>query len=262
MDAITLRQGRYLLYLDILGFTQLVLNGRADEVYKTVDETIRACEQWEHLSFRVISFSDTIVLYQVPVGWGSSAFCDGYAIAGMTWSALLAKGIPTRGAIAFGEFSVHDDSSHRHQIYFGKALIEAYEAERREWLGIAVCPSAWQAVEFAEPGTIDVLARERRWIKEQGDMLLLNPFIKLEGWYPSDLIGEIDGPYETWDAPFFPNDLRAFRYLLDKVRDIDQQVGMDDRVAKKYRNTVDFLHRVISDDCWEWADRISSTLRV
>lgn len=77
-------------------------------------------------SFRYLSFLSS------PKGYGNWAFLDVYAIASMVLSALLAAGIAARGAISFGEFEVDFDSSGRHQVNFGKALIEAYKAEQKE----------------------------------------------------------------------------------------------------------------------------------
>lgn len=153
-------QGRYLLFLDILGFSELVETKSVKEVYAVVDNALQAFGRWEELNalFKTIYFSDTFVFYQDPKGYGDWAFLDIYAIGGMVLSALLAAGIPARGAISFGEFEVELDSSGRHQVYFGKALIEAYQAEQKEkWIGITILPSAWEAYDAANPGMIDVL---------------------------------------------------------------------------------------------------------
>ena len=37
--------------------------------------------------FRTLYFSDTIIISQEPVGWGSWAFADINAIAGVAWAA-------------------------------------------------------------------------------------------------------------------------------------------------------------------------------
>src|SRR5687768_10442649 len=110
----SLREGRYLLFLDILGFSELVESKSAQEIYEVIDRALGAFDRWEELNglFRTIYFSDTFLFYQVPKGYGSAAFLDVYAIGGMLLSALLAAGIPARGAISFGEFEV--DASRRH----------------------------------------------------------------------------------------------------------------------------------------------------
>src|ERR1043165_2995712 len=170
MDIFQIKSGRYLLYLDILGFKQIVQTQAAPDVYKIVDRVVGEFnKRGDNIQvFRTLYFSDTIIFYQEPVGWGSWAFADIYAIAGLAWSALAAHHIPCRGAIAFGDFHVELDSNRLHSIFFGKALIEAYEAEshedNRDWIGVTVCPSAWQAVEYMESGLIDVLTSEGRFV--------------------------------------------------------------------------------------------------
>src|SRR5271166_4604568 len=136
-----LSHGRYLLFLDILGFTDLVQQRGAAEIYKIIDDALQAFSRWEEANklFKTLYFSDTFVFYQEPKGYGDWAFLDVYAIGGMVLSALLSKGIPARGSITFGEFEVQADSTARHQIYFGRALIEAYKSEQREnWIGITI----------------------------------------------------------------------------------------------------------------------------
>ncbi|MNP72674.1 hypothetical protein D3C76_1692760 [compost metagenome] len=105
----------------------------------------------------------------------------------MVLSALLAAGVPARGAISFGEFEVDFDSTGRHHVYFGKALIEAYKAEQREkWIGITIMPSAWKPFEAEKPGIIDAFAREKVWLKRAGwspapESVHQTPFLVLSG---------------------------------------------------------------------------------
>ena len=211
---------RYLLFLDVLGFSELVETQGTEKVYAVVDEALGAFGRWEQLNqlFRTIYFSDTFVFYQEPEGYGDWAFLDIYAIGAMVLSALLAKGIPARGAITFGEFVVRQDSSERHQVYFGKALIEAYKAEQKEnWIGITIQPSAWKPFEANNPGIISAFASEGVWIQRPDDVLLLSPFIKLRGWYPLVLAGEVAKPYLQWNEPEFPNELRALKYQIGRA---------------------------------------------
>ncbi len=54
---------RFLLYIDVLGFTDLVSqsNARIDDLY----EVIASLHVHNHPSFKVIIFSDTILVYNV-----------------------------------------------------------------------------------------------------------------------------------------------------------------------------------------------------
>lgn len=249
-------QGRYLLFLDILGFSELVETKSVKEVYAVVDNALQAFGRWEELNalFKTIYFSDTFVFYQDPKGYGDWAFLDIYAIGGMVLSALLAAGIPARGAISFGEFEVELDSSGRHQVYFGKALIEAYQAEQKEkWIGITILPSAWEAYDAANPGMIDVFAREKAWRRRDDGILLLNPLIKLRAWYDLARMGEIDKPYSKWDAPEFPNDILALKFIRDKASSYAAINDFTSPVAVKFHTTHDFLKTILGDECYMWA---------
>lgn len=262
MDDVKLRAGRYLLYLDILGFKQIVQTHQPSEVYAIVDKVVAEFKHRGDLiqDFRTLYFSDTIIFYQGPVGWGSWAFADIYAIAGMAWSALAAHRIPCRGAISFGDFHVELDSNQQHSIFFGKALIEAYETEsapeNSDWIGITLCPSAWQAVEFAEEGVIDMLTAEQRWTRHR-DCLRLNPFMKLRGVFQDDQIGEISCELADWDAPDFPNEVRALDFILDTAAQFQakQDAG---KIAAKYRYTAALLTELLGAECADWAKKAAA----
>lgn len=249
-------QGRYLLFLDILGFSELVETKSVKEVYAVVDNALQTFGRWEELNalFKTIYFSDTFVFYQDPKGYGDWAFLDIYAIGGMVLSALLAAGIPARGAISFGEFEVELDSSGRHQVYFGKALIEAYQAEQKEkWIGITILPSAWEAYDAANPGMIEAFARENAWRRRDDGVLLLNPLIKLRAWYDLARMGEVDKPYSKWDAPEFPNDILALKFIRDKASSYAAINDFTSPVAVKFHTSHDFLKSMLGDECYAWA---------
>jgi len=266
MDVFQLRQGRYLLYLDILGFKQIVQTRPAREVYQIVDQVLAEfrCRESRIRDFRTLYFSDTIIFYQKPIGWGSWAFADVYAIAGMAWSALAAHGIPCRGAISFGEFFVELDSNQQHSIFFGKALIDAYETESHEsnseWIGVTICPSAWQAVEYVESGVIDMLTSEGRFLRV-GECLRLNPFMKLPAWFTDYQIGEITGDLITWDAPDFPNDVKALDFILSRAGRPQQSAQSTKRIAAKYETTGRIFTELLGSECVEWARSIAPAMR-
>ncbi len=252
--------GRYLLFLDILGFSSLVERESPETIYSVIDNALDAFSRWEGLNqqFKTIYFSDTFLFYQEPKGYGDWAFLDVYGIGAMLLSALLAKGIPARGSIVFGEFEVKNDSQNRHQLYFGKALIEAYKAERKEqWIGITIQPSAWHPYENKNKGNISAFENERVWKRRSDDVLLLNPFIKLRGWYSYDLMGEVDKPYIEWDQPEFPNDILGFRYLIDTASEYASKGDFSGREAVKYHSTVAFLREIMGVEMFKWAERIS-----
>jgi len=255
-----LSQGRYVLLLDILGFSELVKTRGKTEVLSTINEALKAFDRWESLnkSFKTIYFSDTFLFYQVDKGYGDWAFLDIYAIGGFILTALLAKGIPARGAITFGDFEVVDCESEKHQVYFGAALVEAHQAEQREgWIGITIQPSAWHPFEAENAGRVNTFQEEKVWFKREDGILLLNPFIKIKNWYVYDLIGEIDVPYCEWDRPDFPNEILAFKFLHDKGNLYAEKGDFTGRVAGKYHATNGFLKKMFGSEIYEWACKIS-----
>ena len=253
-----LTHGRYLLFLDILGFSELVETKQVEDIYAVIDNALKAFGYWEKLNgfFKVIYFSDTFLFYQEPKGYADWAFLDVYAIGGMVLSALLAAGVPARGAITFGEFEVDIDSARRHQVYFGKALIEAYKAEQGEkWIGITILPSAWEPYETRNPRSIEVFTSEQVWLRRNDGVLLLNPFIKLRSWYSDALMGEIQKPYSKWDAPEFPNDILGFKFLRETAAAYAAKNDFTSPVAIKYHSTICFLEKIFGKDLFAWGEQ-------
>jgi hypothetical protein len=251
-------QGRYLLFLDILGFSELVETLGHEEVYATIEKALAPFHRWEAQNgqFRTIYFSDTFVYYQEPKGYGAWAFLDIYAIGGMVLSALLAAGIPARGAITFGQFDVRADGTGRHQLYYGRAMVEAYRAEQREkWIGITIQPSAWRPYDAEKPGIINTFASEGVWLRREDDVLLLNPFIKLRAWSNMLVVpGEVEKPYSTHNAPEFPNDLLGLKFLRETADAYARRNDFLSPAAVKYHVTIAFLKKILGKTLYSWAE--------
>ena len=90
---------------------------------------------------------------------------------------------------------------------------------------------------------------------------MLNPFIKLTGWYSDSLIGEIEQPYMEWDQPGFPNDILAFKFLRDKASWYARNGDFSSKEAVKYHTTIAFLQDVMGMDLFKWAVQISEQER-
>jgi len=259
-DASEHTSARYLLLLDILGFRDAVRERAAEEIYAIIDHALESFDRWERLNnaFKTIYFSDTILFYQDPPGYGDWAFLDAYAVGALLLASLLGKKIPVRGSISFGQFVVRKDSRRKHDVYFGKALIEAYEAAQREnWIGITVEHSAWKVHEHHNPGTIDAYQREGVWLRRHDGVLLLNPFLRIMGWFQHNKIEPINLPYDQWDSPEFPDGLRGFRFLVDRANEFANSGDYSNRVAVKYHSTVAFLRAILGTECFQWADDAS-----
>lgn len=251
MNIFQIKQGRYLLYLDILGFREMVRSNTAEVIYETIDNLLEVSQKTASRIrvFGVLYFSDTILFYQKPQGWGRWAFSDIYALSGLIWSTLASKGIPSRGAISFGDFNVQRDSSNSHNLFWGEALIKAHDIEQaednRDFIGITLSPEAWQAVEYMEQGVVGMLKNENV-VKEIGnEQLRLNPFWHLRHLYNDSLIGEVDAPYAKWYSPNFSNELKALHFIMESKYE-------DSKIARKYEYTANFFREVINPEALQW----------
>lgn len=136
---------RYIAHFDILGFRSAVFRDM-DEAWGALSDLRRAMDQGDAREYqiaptreyvarhvRTFIFSDTVVAFTA-----SDQYQDLLAIlvaAGELFKDGLAKCVPLRGAIAFGDFRYDLDLN----LFAGPALIDAYQTgERAQWLGVAV----------------------------------------------------------------------------------------------------------------------------
>lgn len=117
---------RVVLFLDILGFKELIQANREADVWRALQATKQAGERRFHgaTHMRLTAFSDSVVV--------SDLVADGFGFIRVTQYAsylawqLLSLGILTRGAVAHGNLH-HDDG-----IVFGPALVKAYAMESKQ----------------------------------------------------------------------------------------------------------------------------------
>ena len=122
---------RYFLYIDVLGFSDLVKdrNRRAiDDLY----EVIASLNANKHGAFRVVVFSDTVIVYNVM---GDETPRDAeYLIMFLCEFVkdlihrLTGRGIFFRALITFGDF-VHYELNGI-PCFYGNALVDAYNSEK------------------------------------------------------------------------------------------------------------------------------------
>lgn len=115
---------RAVLFLDVLGFKQLINANRED----LIEEALNITTAERGSQYSVSAFSDNMVV--------STEFSRGYELYGLMQFAsnltfsLLRLGILSRGGIAVGSLR------HKGSIVYGPALVEAYQIESQ----IAVYP--------------------------------------------------------------------------------------------------------------------------
>lgn len=127
---------RFVAFLDILGFKDLVMRNTHDEIYQILNQIskskklIEEATKFEEISkvfgdaeVYVVSFSDSIVIFSK----NDSIENFKYFLLATRWffTGAFNKQIPIKGAMAHGEISLNK----KEQIYFGQPIIDAYLIE-------------------------------------------------------------------------------------------------------------------------------------
>jgi len=129
---------RFVVFLDIMGFKDLISRSSPDDVYKkmlklnkirkTIDEFfnfdfIRDLKLSPNLELRSVMFSDSILIVSIndsiEAAMNLLLFCNNFLAHCMNYA------IPIKGAVAHGQFTFDSENS----IYFGQPLIDAYQLE-------------------------------------------------------------------------------------------------------------------------------------
>lgn len=122
---------RFFLYLDILGFTHPVKQGNG-RVISDLYEVIASLNANNHDAFKVVVFSDTVVVYNV--NGGDTSEDASYLIMFLCEFAqdllhrLTNRDIYFRAVITYGDFTHYELNGI--PCFFGNALIEAYNSEK------------------------------------------------------------------------------------------------------------------------------------
>ena len=124
---------RFVAFLDILGFKDLVMRKSHEEIYQTlkliseskglVEEAANKLDIVGDAEVYVVSFSDSIVIFSKNDNIENFK----YFLLATRWlfTGAFEKQIPIKGAIAHGEISLNKTE----QIYFGQPIIDAYLIE-------------------------------------------------------------------------------------------------------------------------------------
>ena len=134
---------RFVCYLDIMGFKDMVMRNSHDSIYKMLDDLSKkrdSIDNAQHLpqpyekdSLKTVSFSDSIVIFTK----NDTKDCLELLTRATSWlfANAIESGIPLKGAISHGELSVNISR----QIFFGQPLIDAYLLEEEvEFYGIVI----------------------------------------------------------------------------------------------------------------------------
>lgn len=133
---------RFVCFLDILGFKDLVMRKSHDEIYNSlneisktkrlVEESVKDIESIGDAEVYIVSFSDSIVVFSKNDNLDNFY----YFLLAVRWlfTSAFNKNIPMKGGFSHGEVSLNKSE----QIYFGQPIIDAYLMEEDvNYMGIA-----------------------------------------------------------------------------------------------------------------------------
>ncbi|EDL51369.1 hypothetical protein VSAK1_25420 [Vibrio mediterranei AK1] len=121
---------KFFLYMDILGFTDLVQNN--SEKIHDLYEVIASLNAHNHDAFKVVVFSDTVIVYNV--NGGDTAADAKYLVMFMCefvkdlMHRLMGRNIYFRAVITHGDFTHYELNGM--PCFFGNALVDAYHSEK------------------------------------------------------------------------------------------------------------------------------------
>ena len=117
---------KYLLYIDMLGFSDLV---RKRGAVKKLYETINKLNVHRHYAFKTIAFSDTLLVYNIvnPTTKQDREYLVMYSceFAQDLFYRLIGRDLHFRAYLTLGEFKINEFENL--EAFYGEALIDAYE---------------------------------------------------------------------------------------------------------------------------------------
>lgn len=209
---------RWVSYLDLLGFTELVRTKGWVYVFSHYTQAVKHVikDRGFEPSIEKTWFSDTFLLYS-PDNTASS-FAAIEATTRWFMYFLICAGIPIRGAMSCGNFYADKENN----VFFGQALIEAYQyGENQDWIGFVLSPSA-----INQMTAVGLPANERL------NYAYWNiPYKKVDNTLPESLPAYIIG-----DSV----EINGKNPCLDKLLEMKGRLK-DSRFIKKYENTISFI---------------------
>ena len=127
---------RFVAFLDILGFKDMVMRKSHEEIYRTLNEiseskklveraveSNKVSKHYKDAGVYVVTFSDSVVIFSKNDSIDNFI----YFLLATRWvfTGAFDEQIPLKGAIAHGEISLNKSE----QIYFGQPIIDAYLLE-------------------------------------------------------------------------------------------------------------------------------------
>jgi hypothetical protein len=147
---------RFVAFIDILGFKNLVDNNSHEFVYKKLSaliESLNEIKKRKNDIIKIWTFSDSILIFTKD----DSEVCADHIL--FETSSIIRKSISlellAKGAVAFGEFTADYDNS----IFFGKPLIDAFQLQEEMKLSSVIihhsCEKKLKKMKYADTKLLD-----------------------------------------------------------------------------------------------------------
>ena len=209
---------RFLLYVDLLGFSEIVRS--KPEILPDLFKVLDNSNAHQHGVFRVIQFSDTIIIYNEPYvdSDDDKRYCAMYLceFAQEIQYMLLGRDAFLRGLITYGQFDdtgpTPNASYENIRGFWGKALIAAYLAEREiQAVGLFVDRTVKPYMHIFETHPYD----------EQGGIWFADTATSLRGklFEGTDFSYAREEMIVTGGEPFLAYDLLYLKRLFEHAHD-------------------------------------------
>jgi hypothetical protein len=222
-------QEKFLLYIDILGFSDLVKSEKQTKGLYTIIDSLNV---HSHDVFQTIVFSDTILVYnkEPHLDEDTAKYIVWYAIefAEDLHFRLIGKDLYFRAMLTYGEFE-HYHLEHT-ECFFGQALVNAYKSEKHiQATGLLIDNECYKYLRFFTSEIFD-----ENW-----------HFIYLERSFDSlqrMMFGSLPIKREIFlegeDVPYLLEALKFIKDIYTKMR-----LHPSPKIRTKYLTTWDFYHR-------------------
>ena len=222
-------ENKFLLYIDILGFSQLVdSEQRTKELYSIID----SLNVHTHGYFQTIVFSDTIVVYNKEpaedkktaeyVVWYATEFAEDLHYR------LIDKNIYFRALLTYGEFEHYN--LRNIECFFGKSLVHAHNSEKNIPItGLLIDNKCHEYLRFFRT---EVFTDEWRFV------YLDRSFDSLEKMMYGSLPIRREIFMQGENVPFLISALEFIKGIYKNMRSDESP-----NVRAKYLTTWDFYHR-------------------